>query len=135
MSQNSCHLISLASSVLALLHADLWQNSRNRFSCITIATSCQPRLIDIEANLLWIYLIVTRPSFLLFSFKSALVMASLSKLLVYLYYKHLSGRATKAKLSLRYSILIICLAAKCLTKPKGSASEPWKIHLPIEILL
>lgn len=62
-------------------------------------------------------------------------MASLCKLLMYLYYKHLSGRGTKAKLSLSYSALIIWLEAKCLTMPKGSASEQCKISLSIEMLL
>lgn len=62
-------------------------------------------------------------------------MASLSKPLMHLYCKHLSRKGIKTKLSLRYSTLIICLAAKCLTLPKGSANEQCKIHLPIEILL
>lgn len=42
------HVLSIctfASSLLALLHSDLRQNSRNQLSCITIATFCQHILL------------------------------------------------------------------------------------------
>lgn len=50
-------------------------------------------------------------------------MASLSKFLMCLYYRHLSGRGIKPKLSLMRSTLIMCLTVKCLTKLKESAKK------------
>lgn len=125
---SNCTTSHLASSDLALLHSDLWQNSRNKFSCLTLAASCQPRLID--AKFLWIYLVLTLPSLLLCSFKSDGFPLWTFDVFVL---PTLVWEKNKTKLSLGYSSLMICPAAKCLTVPKGSACEEGTIQLLIEI--